>query len=185
MHPQFSTLPRLCACGCGRQTLMDTRGRGFNTYIHGHATRLPFLTRFWSYVEKTDSCWIWTGTRSRLGYGRIGMDAPNSKQIVLAHRFSYELHIGPIPPKMFVCHRCDNPPCVNPDHLFIGTCADNMHDMTIKQRHAFIKLTPTDVVAIRNRYANGESMRHLAETYPISLHSVWRVVRRKSWQHIA
>lgn len=89
------------------------------------------VTRFWRHVEKTDGCWLWVGGRANGGYGRFGA-LPD--RIVYAHRFSYELHKGPIPDGMFVCHSCDNPSCVRPDHLFAGHNVDNVRDMVAKGR---------------------------------------------------
>jgi hypothetical protein len=88
--------------------------------------------RFWLHVEKTDGCWIWTGSSNDAGYGVVWTD---DKILVGAHRFSYELHNEPITGGLFVLHRCDNPPCVNPEHLFLGTAADNVHDMIRKGRN--------------------------------------------------
>lgn len=91
------------------------------------------VTRFWSKVEKTDSCWLWTGMRWTNGYGRF----PNGGgQEMRAHRFAWELTYGPIPLGLFACHRCDVKLCVRPEHLFLGTHADNMADMMAKGRHA-------------------------------------------------
>lgn len=98
-----------------------------------HKQHLP--TRFWIKVEKTEGCWLWTGATIRDGYGTITIDGRSVK----AHRIAWELTYGPIPEGMLVCHRCDNPSCVRPDHLFLGTHADNVHDCIQKGR----RNTPT------------------------------------------
>jgi hypothetical protein len=87
--------------------------------------------RFWRFVKKMRaSCWLWAGGRQAQGYGAFG----NGERVVYAHRFSWQLHNGPIPKGLNVLHRCDVPPCVNPKHLFIGTHADNMRDKIKKSR---------------------------------------------------
>ena len=93
--------------------------------------------RFFEKVEKTDSCWLWTGYRNPVGpkgnYGIIRSDT--KRTMIKAHRASWEIHNGPIPDDACVLHKCDNPPCVNPDHLFLGTQRSNWYDMLEKRRH--------------------------------------------------
>ena len=88
-----------------------------------------FVSRFWSRVIKTDTCWIWDSARTAAGYGDFTLEG----QVRTAHRYSWELAHGPIPEGMFICHHCDNPPCVRPDHLFLGTHQDNMDDAKAKR----------------------------------------------------
>lgn len=94
----------------------------------------PVEERFWSYVLKLpNGCWEWQGGKVRYGYG--GFHDENHR-LRFAHRYSWEMHNGPIPKGLFVCHTCDNPPCINPAHLFIGTPKDNTQDMIRKGRSA-------------------------------------------------
>src|ERR1700730_16330475 len=93
--------------------------------FHFFGGKITLEERFWNGVKKTENCWEWTKAKTLAGYGLIGY----GKKLLYAHRLSYEIHIGSIPEKMFVLHRCDNPSCVNPKHLWIGTNHDNVKDM--------------------------------------------------------
>jgi len=125
-----------------------------------------------------------------MGYGKFTIKG----RIVLAHRFSWEFANGPIPDGMNVCHNCpggDNPSCVNPAHLFLGTTLDNMRDKTAKgrqllgERNHKSKLTKAQVIAIRERYDQGGiSQTALALEHGVSTASMSVIVRRKAWRHV-
>ena len=98
---------------------------------------IPIKDRFWTKVNKTEECWEWIATKNRYGYGiitigKVGMG--KSGKAFMAHRISYELTYGEFDKSLFVCHHCDNPSCVRPDHLFLGTQTDNMRDCANKGR---------------------------------------------------
>jgi hypothetical protein len=106
-----------------------------NGYTSGTRVRGDAHTRFWDLVEKTDGCWLWKGSTAsyRLGYGSFHPDADTR---VRAHRYSYELHYGRVPDGLYVLHRCDTPACVRPDHLWLGSKAENNSDRALKGRSA-------------------------------------------------
>jgi len=157
--------------------------------------RTPITERFWKYVNKTADCWLWTGAKTYGGYGVINSGGRDGK-IIRAHRLSWELHNGPFPAELDVCHKCDNPSCVRPDHLFLGTAKDNVADMIHKGRrvmgprrrgeeHPRARLTESQVLAIRAAHASGTaSQRQLAREYGVDRRAIHQVVYRKTWIHV-
>jgi len=90
--------------------------------------------RFWAKVKKTSGCWLWVGAKQRRGYGYLHNGGHSKRKPIRAHRYSWEIHNGPIPAGLWVLHKCDAPSCVNPAHLFLGTRSDNMKDAASKGR---------------------------------------------------
>lgn len=155
--------------------------------IYQHKT-VPIEQRFWRHVVKTETCWLWSASRDRKGYGQLGGGHSNPKR-QSAHRLSWILHYGPIPPGLFVLHRCDNPPCVRPDHLWVGTAKENTQDaaakgrMAIGERNGAAKLTKAQVIDCRERYARGAvSHATLAREKGVGASTVRRVIQGRNWQ---
>ena len=149
---------------------------------------LSLKERFWINVSRGNGCWHWTGYLDPNGYGRINVE--NTPK--LAHRLSWEIEHGVIlTPNQHVCHKCDNPKCVRPSHLFLGDQAKNMADKMAKGRHAFgvsrgeahgcAKLTESDVRAIRG---SGKAGKSLAEEFGISNSQVSDIRNRRVWKHL-
>ena len=190
-------IDRVCViCGADFQARKSAIANGQGTtcsrpctvkYV-GIKKRVPIEERFWKHVNKTEGCWIWTGALNSYGYGTVSFKAEHTYRY--AHRVSWELAFGPIPEGLFICHHCDNPPCVRPDHLFLGTLADNNTDCLAKDRVArgnaipLSKLTAESVSEIRRRLSNGESQTSLALEYGVTQSSVSEVANRKSWTHV-
>lgn len=137
-------------------------------------------------IDAVSGCWEWLGAKDSNGYGAIRGIGGTKR----AHRVSFALHRGDIPNGMHVCHRCDNRACVNPEHMFLGTHAENVADRNAKGRQARLKgttngqakLTETDVAAIRS--AVGISQIKLAEQFGVSHTLVWRIRAGKCWTHV-
>jgi len=142
--------------------------------------------RFWSNVQFTDGCWIWTGNRDRCGYGVFYRHGKRPK----THRLAFEEFYGPVTGELRVCHSCDNPPCVNPEHFFIGTQADNIGDMCSKERqprgitHGMAKLTEHEVLTIREMHRNGQRTTPIAVQFGVCNEHVRNIILRKLWRHI-
>lgn len=141
-------------------------------------------------ILKTETCWLWMGaTNGRGGYGVVRRRHP--RRMMLAHRYAYEREYGRIPSGMCVCHRCDNPRCVRPTHLFLGTASDNMQDAVQKGRlrpprlagstspHA--KLTEAQVCEIRSRPPSA-TLAALGREFSVSLQTIWRIRRGTGWK---
>ena len=152
--------------------------------------------RFWSKVKRDDErgfCQVWTGYRDRQGYGLVMRQAISTSPM-LAHRYAWmQLH-GPIPEGAVIRHRCDNPPCVEPTHLLIGTQADNIHDRQVRGRHRpgrfpgeahpSHRLTETDVFEMRRLHASGVTNKALAQTYGLNYDWTCRITRGVAWSHL-
>jgi hypothetical protein len=151
----------------------------------------PIENRFWSKVHKTEGCWIWLAFKNRDGYGRFGISTGERKYVCLAHRFAWIITIGPIPKGMNVLHRCDNPACCHPDHLFLGTQQDNVADQMAKGRK------PKGEECF-NATMSDEKVRHIKEAlkdttvtkasiarrFDVHYFTLTQIAYGKSWAHI-
>lgn len=150
---------------------------------------IPIEQKLMKYVVLDNGCWQWTGGKDRDGYGVFGH---HRRKQVRAHRASYEFHVGPVSSDVFVCHKCDNPSCINPDHLFLGSPRDNTHDMIAKGRknttvgdaHGMAKLSHKDVVEIINSRKEGVLLTVLAERYGVTFQHISAIALNKHWRHV-
>jgi hypothetical protein len=157
------------------------------------------ISRFWKYVKKGRGCWEWQGATHDYGYGvlniRLGLRGDHYSCVARAHRISWEIHNGSIPEGFCVLHKCDNPPCVNPDHLWLGTKKDNTSDMYKKGRNrgnfregeckAKRKLTEDQVRNIKRRLTGrrGE-ISSLAREHGVTIGAVWLIAKGKNWRTV-
>jgi len=153
-------------------------------------SELTLRERFWQKVEKRgpDECWEWLAYKSPRGYGYFGISGKTEK----AHRVCFSLSYGSIPEGIYVLHHCDNPGCVNPSHLFLGTHADNMADMKNKGRHHYCKgeahpeskLTNGKVMWIREMLNMGIYQRVIGDFFGVTRSTISLISRGKKWTHI-
>lgn len=138
-------------------------------------------------VNRATDCCLFDGGRTGSGYGAMWVNG----KFRGAHIVSYKTHKGPVPEGMFVCHTCDNPPCINPDHLFIGTLQDNKRDEVAKGRHAFgekvgcAKLTAEQVFEIRGLLDKGFSLASLGRRYNVTRQAIFWIKQDKNWSRVA
>lgn len=144
---------------------------------------------FMKHIEITEEngCWEWTASKNKKGYGKFCHDG----KVWRAHRLAWTLRYGPIPDGLFVCHRCDNPGCCNPEHLFLGTNRDNMDDMMSKGRSCrgekmwSAKLTEKDVEIIKVLLANKKIKRKtIAYLFGVSVYTIYEINAGKKWKHV-
>lgn len=148
-------------------------------------------TSFWARLPSGDGCWVWTGARQAKGYGRVWFRG----RIWGTHRLAWFLTRGEIHAALQVCHRCDNPPCCNPAHLFLGTNEENVADMMRKGRFNVgsrprgadvhnARLTEADVLEIRRLHAVTGELTPLARRFRVTRQNIYRIVTGRSWRHV-
>ena len=149
---------------------------------------MNFLKRFWNKVDQVnfDECWNWLGYKDRDGRGQFKFAGKK----VQAHRFMWEIEVDAIPEGMHVLHTCDNPSCVNPYHLWLGTNDDNIADKVKKGRQSKgetikqSKLTTEEVIVIRKMHKEGSSLGYLADVFGVSKPTICEIVNYKTWRDV-
>lgn len=154
----------------------------------------PKYSSLQNYLESSflkcdiESCWEWQRSFKVFGYGNAWWEGKHH----IAHRLVYQFYVGEIPKGLNVCHKCDNPKCVNPHHLFLGSYLDNNRDRKNKARNAnthgernpFAKLTETNVLDIYKRLKNGEKGKHIAKIYSVSAHTISKIKHGVNWSYL-
>lgn len=197
----FELDPKVCCIkGCDSPTialgLCNRHWRRNKLYGSPMATKIhpamfqgmEAIDRFYSRINVTASCWLWKGGKDKSGYGSF-FGAVGDTKFERAHRFSYAYFKGPIPKGMHVCHKCDIPGCVNPDHLFLGTAMDNIHDMMAKGRRVLVvgeehhhTILTNDQV--REIMLDPRPHTVLAHEYGVNRHIISNIKLKRNWKHI-
>ena len=170
-----------------RQVFCSRHCSGLFTIKRNHVS-VPIEIRFMRHVTRTATCWIWTGARDRDGYGCYDLEGHHTR----AHRVSWRIYHGEIPSGLWVLHHCDNPCCVNPEHLFLGTHLDNMRDMVSKGRaHRqfgeecnFSKLKADDIPYILRLRARGLTYCEIAQMLGVRWQSIYAIMSGRSWSRV-
>lgn len=176
---------------CGRTFSVPTKhlewrpARWCSQVCHGAARKMPLAERFKQFVGPPTErgCLPWTGGKDGRGYGSFTMKMPGKGKIPQrAHRIAWEIaHGQPPPDDLAVLHSCDNPPCVNPDHLFLGTALDNSLDMVGKDRCWKAKVTVAQVRLIRERYRLGADKKQLMKDFGLKKHAMNKLLAGRTW----
>lgn len=185
----------MCVCGeCGGEYYLPPSHRAKSSYCSrpcrakGQAKwqAKDLSDRFWSKVNKTATCWLWTGAKLKTGYGSIRID----HKAVRAHRVAYELLVGEIPDGGLILHSCDTPLCVNPDHLRIGDKRANTHDAIERGQHVVgedhyrAKIPNHAIATIRAALAAGVPGKYLAKQFGVGPSMISAIKNGKKWRYV-
>lgn len=187
----------LCLCECGTKKVFNsgaltsgtTISCGCYRSIHAKDYKEVLKERLLKNILINENgCWVWQKSKHRQGYGNVAF----KRKCRLAHRVSWEIFKGNLDKDILVCHKCDNPPCINPDHLFLGTDRDNSLDAFAKGRiqrykgsdHYYSKLNDENVIAIRNMRKKGKTQEYLSKVFSVNISTIKDVLSRRSWMHL-
>lgn len=184
------TIEKACL-RCGRKffPFRQSIKQGPQRFCSRSCKKKPLEERFWKHALKSDGCWIWKGPKDQDLYGIIGGYPHQGKNIRATHA-SWLIHRGPIPEGKRLCHTCDHPPCVNPEHLFLGTDAENQADAARKgrklrgERNNMAKLVTWQVLEIRAKASEGSSYAAISRIYGVTPEAISLIVKRRNWKHI-
>lgn len=184
-----NTMAICLECGNIFTPSRHSSGRYCSQNCYSKSRSMTIDVQFWKHTEKRGQCWLWTGLTDKDGYGQMSHNR-GAHRTLKAHRVSWELHCGPIPAGICVCHHCDVPACVNPEHLFLGTQRDNQQDCASKGRQCKgedvpqSRLTANQIKQIRELRQQGVRPNTLAKCFGVEYHHIWQIVNRRRWKHV-